>query len=226
MVSSDVPSELERGEILAFDRGLVLRESFGADFPLRDLHQIRTIEGRLYATCSFDNAIAIRHEDGRWSQWLPLGRPACAPWDHNHFNTVEYVAGNICLVAHNHGASEVLLFDAGTHELRQRIPLGVQAHNLWKSGDEWNVCSSAEGRLAGTRGFARETGGFPRGIFIGADFAIVGISELAERAARDFTNGELVVYDADWRECDRIVFSNEGLVLDIAELPPQEGAKP
>lgn len=217
MVSSTDPIQAERGEILVFDRQMQLIGSIGAAFAFRDLHQIRTFAGRLYATCSFDNMIAVKQE-GVWMQWHPLGKPSAEPWDVNHFNTVEFIDGQLSVLAHNHGASEILLFDPETHELSRRIALGMQAHNVWKHGTEWRVCSSAEGCLLGSEGFRVETGGFPRGIWIGPNHSIVGVSELAERQARDFTHGKLLVYDASWRRCDEILLDGEGLVLDIAPL--------
>lgn len=214
MVSSRVPVESERGTILVFDFDLKPMGEICADFPLRDIHQIRHFGDALYVTCSYDNMIAVR-ERGAWRQWYPLGMPACEPRDINHFNTIEQVDGLVCIVAHNKGDSEILMFDRATHTLRRRLQLGVQAHNVWKQRDEWCTCSSAEGRLIGSRGFEVATGGFPRGVWIGADCAVVGISQLAERSERDFTSGELIVYDAGWNECYRMVFEGEGLILDV-----------
>src|SRR5262249_4532647 len=150
----------ESGVVLVFDRSLRERESIAADFALRDMHQIRTHAGKLYVTCSFDNLVGVF--DGQsWQQWFPLGEPATELRDVNHFNTIEIIDTNLCLLAHNNGASEVLVFDAQTLLLRERFALGVQAHNIWKIGEEWCVCSSAEGKLIGTRGFEVITGGFP-----------------------------------------------------------------
>jgi hypothetical protein len=217
MVSSDVAAHAESGLVLVFDHLLRELTPIAAGFALRDMHQIRTLAGKLYVTCSFDNLIAV-FDGQNWRRWFPLGEPQTQPPDINHFNTVELVDGSLCVVAHNKGASEVLLFDRETLQLQERFHLGVQAHNVWKSGEEWCVCSSAEGKLVGTRGFEVVTGGFPRGIWIGEDYALVGISELAERQNRDFTSSEIIIYDSAWWECERIRLPNEGLVLDIAPL--------
>jgi len=218
MVSSTVPPDQERGSVLVFDRELKFKHALTAEFGLRDMHQIRSHAGKLYVTCSFENLIAIF--DGQsWRQWFPLGQAPAAPLDINHFNTIEIVDDRLCVVAHNNGASEVLLFDAQTLQLRERFHLGMQSHNVWKMNDEWCVCSSAEGKLIGNRGFEVITGGFPRGVWIGKDYALVGVSELAERQDRDFTSSEIIVYDSAWQECERVRLLNEGLVLDIAPLP-------
>ena len=218
MVSSDVPPHTENGVVLVFDHKLRELGPIAAEFALRDMHQLRTHAGKLYVTCSFDNFIAI-FDGASWQQWYPLGEPQGEPRDINHFNTVEFIDDKLCVVAHNKGASEVLLFDKQTLQLQERFQLGVQAHNVWRTNGEWRVCSSAEGKLLGSQGFEVATGGFPRGVWIGKDYALVGISELAERQDRDFTSSEIIILDSAWRECGRVGLPSEGLVLDIAPLP-------
>jgi hypothetical protein len=74
LVSSDVPAADERGEILIFDRRLQPCGSLRAPFPLRDLHEIAWHGGKLWATASHDNLVAVYDGSG-WQQWYPLGEP-------------------------------------------------------------------------------------------------------------------------------------------------------
>jgi hypothetical protein len=158
-------------------------------------------------------------QDNIWMKWWPLGRPLSGPADVNHFNSIEFVDGRLCLLAHNLSRpSEILVCNRDTLEIEERLTLGSQAHNIWKQTAEWCTCDSANGRLAGSAGFEVITGGFPRGISIGEDFSLVGISEIAERGERDLTNAEIAIYDKGWKKIDSICLPNEGLILDISAL--------
>lgn len=218
MVSSAIPHEEERGEILIFDRHLKRCGSIQAPFPLRDLHEIAWHDGRLWATTSFENAVAV-YDGERWEQWFPLGPHPEGAKDVNHFNSFMFDEDKVWVMAHNHGDSELLAFSLKTRELVQRIALGKCAHNMWRENGGITICSSLEGKLLGTSGFALETGGFPRGVAFDGNTRCVGISELAERSARDLTTGKLMVYDRQWNLQKEISLPGEGLVLDLMPLP-------
>ncbi|MEI6414556.1 MAG: hypothetical protein WCP34_09880 [Pseudomonadota bacterium] len=218
MVSSGVPQTQENGEIRIFEGARHLMDRWQAPFPLRDLHQIAWVGEDLWVTCCFDNLVAIRHPNGDWERWFPLGQPESEPFDRNHFNSLWVEGSRVCILAHNrdHPPSELLFFDSRSRTLLDRLPLGDQAHNVWRVGDEYCTCSSREGRLIGHRGFfAVETGGFPRGVARIGDEWFIGISQLAERDARDLTTGQIAVFDANWREKRRIPLTNQGLILDL-----------
>jgi len=162
-----------------------------APFPMRDLHPILIRGDTLWATCSFDNMIAL-HKDGAWEEWYPQGEPAGLLRDTNHFNTLSWIDARLAVVAYNlkQPPSEIF-FEWPSRRVVERFPLGAQSHNLWRAGSEWVTCSSGEGRIRGTAGFAVETGGYPRGIGFTADGICVGISEPAERMQRDLSLGQL-----------------------------------
>lgn len=214
LVSSDTPPEDERGHIKIFSRALVELGRLESPFPLRDLHQIYWDNGRLLATCSYENLIAI-YERGRWSRWYPLGQPQKAPMDVNHFNTISRFPEGLCLVAHNHGDSQIFVFNDDETSVVDVISLGKQSHNIWNIDGQWFTCSSGEGRILGTKGFELETGGFPRGVLFYGAYVLVGISELSERKHRDFTDGCILVFDRDWNYLKTIELPRQGLVLDI-----------
>lgn len=218
LVSSDVPQQDERGEILVFDHALQPCGALRAPFPLRDLHEIAWHGGKLWATCSFDNMIAL-FDGENWERWFPLGTGSDGPCDVNHFNSFMFEDDRVWILAHNRGASELLAFSLQTRSLVERVAIGNCGHNIWREDGRLFTCSSAEGRLLGERGFLLETGGFPRGVAFDGNSRCVGISELAEREDRDFTTGKLMLFDNDWKLQSEIGLPGEGLILDMLPLP-------
>jgi hypothetical protein len=220
MVSSSVPHEEERGRVLVFDRDLRLAGELQAPFPMRDMHEAIWHDGSLWVTCSFDNMVAIADlATGSWEAWYPLGRSALPPYDVNHINSLRVEEGALLAIAHNFGQSELLSFDLATRGLRSRVPLGLQSHNIRRRGEAIMTCSSANGLLVDDSGWSVEVGGFPRGLVIGQGGTFVGISEIAERDARDLTTGRIAVLDQGFRVVRTIPLAGEGLVLDLHELP-------
>lgn len=220
MVSSSDPAEGERGTILLFDPALRFTGELQAPFPMRDMHQILLREGTLWATCSYDNMVAVL-QDGKWDAWYPVGETAGEPRDVNHFNTLAWIDGRLAIVAHNlkNPPSEVLLFDWPSRTLVERFPLGAQSHNLWRDGGRWFTCSSGEGRIVDTGGGGVVTGGYPRGIGFGEEEICVGISEPAERMARDLSLGQLQFRDRGWKLLRSLLLEGEGLVLEVVPAP-------
>jgi hypothetical protein len=222
LVSSDVPPADERGEILIFDRHLQPCGSLRAPFPLRDLHEIAWHGGKLWATASHDNLIAVYDGSG-WEQWYPLGGPGVG--DQNHLNSFMFEDGLVWILAHNRGPSELLAFSLETRALVRRQMLGNCGHNMWREDGELLTCSSAESRLLGERGFVLETGGFPRGVAFDASSRCIGVSGLLERKARDFSSCKVLVTARDWTPRHQITLDNEGLVLDLMQLPAGFGLR-
>jgi hypothetical protein len=218
LVSSEIPQLDERGEILIFDDRLKPCGRLCAPFPLRDMHEIAWHGGKLWATCSFDNMVAL-FDGERWEQWYPLGTEPDGPRDANHFNSFMFDLDQVWILAHNRGASELLAFSLRTRALVERVELGNCGHNIWREDGQIFTCSSGSGKLLGDRGFMLETGGFPRGVAFNGGVRCVGISALAERKARDFTSGKLMLFDRDWKLRNEIQLPGEGLVLDMLPLP-------
>lgn len=217
LVSCNIDPAEERGEILVFDRALQPCASLRAPFPLRDLHEIAWYDNKLWATSSYDNMIAV-YDGQRWEQWFPLVEQDVG--DINHFNSLMFDDAHVWILAHNRGPSELMAFSLRTRELVQKIMLGNCGHNIWREDEQLYSCSSAEGKLRGEHGFVLETGGFPRGVAFDADTRCVGVSALAERKARDFTSGKLMVFTRDWAVRHEIDLAGEGLILDLLQLPP------
>lgn len=219
MVSSAEPAAGERGEILVFNRRLEQVGTWQAPFALRDMHEIKWHRNHLWVTCSHDNMLAVRTPDGQWQQWYPLGEPEGEARDINHFNSLCLDGDDLWLLAHNRGPSEILRFDLASRALRQRAPLGRQAHNLWRLGGAWHTCSSADGAIVGEDGCSVPTGGFPRGIARLPGGWAVGVSALAERSQRDYSAGQIAIFDRRWQELRRHSLPGEGLILDLLPCP-------
>lgn len=215
--SSGTPPQNERGRILVFDQSLNLAETWESPFPLRDMHQILWWREQLWITCSFDNMIAITNGQ-EWREWFPFGKSDTEPLDRNHFNSLTPHGDELIVIASNRGSSEMLHFDVDNVTLRMRLSLGTHAHNAWRQGAEWLVCSSGEGRIIGTNGFTLTCGNFPRGIAITKREIAVGLSEPAERDERDLTDGTINFYTRAWQLYGTIDLPRFGLVLDILAL--------
>jgi hypothetical protein len=222
LVSSPVPRDDERGCILLFDERLRQRDAVEAPFPLRDIHEIAWFDERLWVTCSFDDMIAI-FDGARWERWTPEvpERSSDRPLrdvanDRHHYNSFLYTGDEIALLAHNHGPSDLHCFERRSRSFRRTIPLGRQAHNVWREGDAYRTCSSIEGTLVGSDGWAHSIGGFPRGVCITDNYRAIGISALSERGQRDWTSAVVALHDASWRPLHHVHLLREGMILDLA----------
>ena len=224
--TSPLPKDRERGKVLVFDAELRLTEELAAPFALRDMHQLLFHDGSLWVTCSFDNMVAVF--DGRaWREWFPLGPPVAEPRDTHHFNSLTGFGDQLCVLAHNLGAltargSELHFFTLPDLQPAGVVALGAQAHNVWLHGSELMTCSSGEGRLVGANGTVVETGGFPRGVCRVGGETYVGLSEFAQRADRDDSRGQLLVFDAQWGRRRVIDLDGQGMVTDLLALSAVE----
>ena len=218
MVSSADAAEGERGAILVFDRAMRPLGELAPPFPMRDMHEILWKNGKLWVTCSFDNMIAVLDESsGSWESWYPFGPTPQPPYDVNHLNSLAFDAGDLCVIAHNRGPSELLRFDPTSRALLSRTPFGIQSHNIRRTREGALItCSSGDGTLVSLQGWRLEVGGFTRGIAIFEDETYVGVSEIAERQERDLSTGQLAVYDRAWNRVRTFALPGEGLVLDLS----------
>ena len=205
------------GEILVFDENLAQNGTIRAPFSLRDMHQILGFEGKLWVTCTYDNMVAVY--DGRsWEEWYPRGVSPSEPRDLNHFNSLALIDGELCVVANNHGPSEILRFELPGRSLKGSISLGDRSHNVWKEGARWMTCSSALGRILGSDGLQVPTGGFPRGVAFGGSLAYVGVSERTERWKRYWSSAAVIVFDGKWNHIREMHVPQEGVIQDLMAL--------
>ncbi|HYO80749.1 MAG TPA: hypothetical protein VES20_05055 [Bryobacteraceae bacterium] len=211
----------ERGSILVFDPRLELVGEITAPFALRDVHGIACFDDRLWVTCSFDNFIAVHDlSSGRWTRWYPAPdatEPGC---DSHHFNTVKFLDGEVWLVAHRFGPSEMLRFTYPDLQLDSAVSLGVMAHDIFNFGGAPATCSSGEGVLVNTRGERLRTGSFPRGMAEDTRGKLLGLSLNAPRAERHTQSAVLRWFTPEWRFESDYLLPGAGMVLDILALPP------
>ena len=227
--TSPIPKDQEKGSILCFDQAVCFLLEIKPPFPIRDIHQILVYDGKLWVTCSFDNMIAVF--DGiSWDTWHPLGTSQEEPHDVNHFNSLTAFGNELCLVAHNWGAttgklSELHFFRMPDRRWVRSIKLGSQAHNAWLHEGDLMTCSSAEGLLVSAKGKKIDTGGFPRGIAYVGDEIHVGISEFASRPDRDLGRGWIQVFDREWNLLRTLDMTGEGMVTDMLAISPDDAAR-
>jgi hypothetical protein len=202
-------------KILVFDYDLALRDVLVAPFPMRQVHQIGHHAGCLYATCTYDNMVAI-YDGTTWAKWYPV--PDNRDQDVNHLNSVFVRGGQIYVMAHNnnHAPSQAFKFDLATRRLLDTYELGYQSHNIWVARGAVYACDSAHGWITSTQQqTVHITGGFPRGVAVTRRRSIVGISELTVRKDREYTSGRLLVFAPGWRLLRAIVLEREGMVHDL-----------
>lgn len=214
----------EQGSILVFDQELRLYDELRPQFPLRDLHGIACFDGQLWVTCSYDNLVVIYDLAKRaWSRWYPAPDPAHRDRDIHHFNSIRLLGGQLCLLAHNFGASALLFYDYPSLQLDSALPLGTMAHDLFYFDNAIATCSSGDGCILNKNGHRLRTGGFPRGVQITSAGNLLGISMESSRSQRQQQDGILRWYTSDWRFRADYVLPDVGMVLDILDLGDQDG---
>ncbi len=213
LVSSRKNPEDEKGLILKFDHNLQLLDELQPSFQLKDIHQIRVIDSKLYVTCTGDNMIAL-YNGREWEQWYPN---EFRNQDTNHFNSLHHDEKHIYLMAHNWGESEVYVFDRKNRELLRKIKMGKCAHDIWlDENDTLYTLSSEESRLIDSHNHTTlALEGFPRGIVKTDNHSYIGISERVERNIRDFVDGKILIFDKQHNKTGELTLKSEGMVLDI-----------
>jgi len=204
----------ENGEILVFDFTMKQVGSLRAPFPLRDMHQILYSDGKLWITCSFDNMVAVfdfRH----WQRWYPSEDERERGKDIHHFNSLYRAGRDFYVLGHNFGASDIWRFSYPGLQLKEKIRLGNQAHNIWLDGQELYTCDSQYGLVVGNHASRNTIGGFSRGAVMTADRIYIGTSDVAERESRDQVSSRIVVFDRKWRLVDEWIIDGHGQLLDM-----------
>jgi hypothetical protein len=211
----------EKGSVLVLDANSLrqISELCPDEFPLRDVHGMALFDGKLWITSSFDNMVATFDlVKKKWGKWYPSADIGARDRDVNHFNTIVHDGDRICLLAHNNGPSHILFYDRQTLELCSALKLGCQAHDIFWVDGAVTTCSSANGLLISSKGWALRTGAFPRGIAITEEGIVVGISQMAQRSDRHKTSGILRKFTPAWGHLADYVLPGVGMVLAILPL--------
>jgi len=189
------------------------------DFRLRDIHGISYFDDKLWVTSSFDNLVAVFDPTSHsWTKWYPSRDLSARDHDVNHFNTIVGDAESVCLLAHNNGPSDLLLYDRSSLDLNAVLQLGCQAHDIFSAPGGIGTCSSADGMLIASTGWKLRTGGFPRGVAYGDDFILVGLSQIANRSVRHETSGIVRRFTPEWHYAADYLLPRVGMVLAILQV--------
>jgi hypothetical protein len=221
--------QLERGSVLVLDGALQVVRTAEPPFALRDLHGSAVCSDRLWVTCSYDDKVARWDPNAdAWDTWQPLPTNA-REQDKYHWNSItEWPDGSLALVAHNHGRSEIHFFDPTTLALLRSITLGYQAHDTFLVDGAPATCSSGEGHLRSTNGWALRTGAFPRGLAEVGDHRYLGVTPVAPREGRRTTSPVIRRLTRDWGFAGDLILPQAGMLLALlpvsyeasADLPP------
>jgi hypothetical protein len=136
-------------------------------------HQVACLEDRIFICDSGHNLLRVF--DPRTGTVQSIGFDARRNW----INSVNLINGEIHIVFHNHGWSDLVTLDADFRPRHEKNRIGVCAHHVWSmQGERW-TCSSQEGKLRSIDS-ARvvELGGYPRGVAISGRWLIIGISRM------------------------------------------------
>ena len=212
----------QQGTILVLDHTFRVVEVLQPPFPLRDLHGIACFDGCIWVTCALDNMVAICDLATRdWVCWYPAPDPHDRDQDVHHFNTIQLIDEQVCLVAHHYGPSEVLFYDYPSLQLVSAIPLGAFSHDLFFFKDALATCSSADGWIVNRRGQHLRTGGFPRGIVTTPEGNLAGISVNCSHDERQLQDGILRWYTSDWEFKTDFVLPRVGMVHSVLDVGDQ-----
>lgn len=217
-------SHIERPRLLTFD-GRMKRASIREfQVPAGGVHQLIHSGDTIFCTASAEDGVVIS-KGGKDEIWYPSKDPDDHGRDVHHFNSVWINGDRLFLVGHNNGPSEVWEFTYPDREFVRRTIVGKYVHNVWPYKGGLAVCNSGNGRLEALDGTQIvETGGFPRGVAIGPERTVVGVSARASRSNRWLTIGKLQVYDPDWKLMKTISLGVSGGVCEIRNVDCPDAA--
>ncbi len=211
-------SRIERPRLLVFDYNFKLQNCQSFEIDAGGLHQITYFDSKLYCSCSRDDSFIVK-ENNEWHIWYPSNYIEHHNKDTHHFNSIWFNEGKLFVVGHNNGPSDVWEFSYPDLTIKNKFRIGTHIHNVWKENDVLTVCNSGRGRIETVENqVICETGGFPRGVAIGDDINLVGVSDIANRSNRWLTNGKVNIYSKDWRILDSLDLGKCGQVLEIRLL--------
>ncbi|MBZ0110915.1 MAG: hypothetical protein K8J08_00500 [Thermoanaerobaculia bacterium] len=211
-------SQIERPRLLVLDANFNVVEVREFGVRAGALHQILFRDEHLLCTCSRDDSVVVYHQ-GSWTVWYPSSDRRHHGRDTHHFNSVWIEGDRLFVVGHNNGPSDIWEFSWPERHLIEKHRIGLTAHNVWREGDSLAVCNSGSGTLENLRGeVLATTGGFPRGVVIGLDRNIIGVSWIANRSNRKQSPGRLQVFSKDWTLEKEIDLGLCGQVTEVRSL--------
>ncbi len=220
-------AHIERPRLLVFDRDLKFVERQRFPFKAGGLHQILFHQQRLYCSCSRQDAILVRDLEKKWSVWHPSTEPAHHGRDTHHFNSIWFDDDRMFLAGHNNGPSDLWEFTADDRQLIAKHRVGHYIHNIWKEGNQLTVCNSFAGTVESVDGRVLcSLKGFPRGVMIGHDINVIGVSDIANRRQRSKMTGRLHIYSKEWELQKVINLGQCGQVNELRNLNGHDASHP
>jgi hypothetical protein len=198
----------------------------------RGVHQIDFFEGALWIVDTYRDRIvevpiaAIGH---RWRHaarmHYPVGRVGIGREqpNHAHFNSLYRGDCGIYVIAHNETVktcrgSELFLLDVDGSVLARELIGGSCCHNIGILDGHRVTCRSVEGTVAVGDDEVLRLDAFVRGLALGLDHHVVGMSPIgADRRQRDEGEGGVVVTTAGFRPLATLRLSGTQ-VLDIRRV--------
>jgi hypothetical protein len=155
---------------------------------------------------------------GEWDRWYPAPNPAHRDRDIHHFNTIDFINGQVYLIAHNFGPSFLMSYDYPSLQLNSTVPLGCSSHGLFLFENTFGTCSSGDGSIVNRGGHRLRTGNFPRGVAMTPQGNLLGMSMCSSRADRPLQDGILRWYSSNWHFKTDFVLPSVGMILDILDV--------
>ena len=221
MINSETAIEHEKGCLIKLDPFNNKVGILETAIQMRDLHGIESIGNTIWCTCSYDNALALVSE-GSTRFVYPLGRPKQPPFDINHLNTILHHEGNLYLMAHNKGRSQIYRLQSGDLSILDVWDIGIHAHDIWFDNGSLRLCSSGESAVVGPDGFRQHVGGFPRGHISNGEHHVIGITQHNKKSERDRSSGLILMTNHKYETISVLNINAFGMILDILELSDEE----
>lgn len=212
--------------IFVFDKDLKLVGKMPQQLKNHGLHEILIdpTTGLLWATASLQNKIVMLGVDGSTKSYYPN---AFKNIDHNHFNSLCLVGGNMLITAHNNGKKDSEIYKCSIGEKpkvikKYKMKGCTHSHNCFILDGELCTCASEESAVKTKEGhslFDVKFGGYTRGVVIGKREIVVGVSARAIREDRIQADGNIFIFDRDTRELKKkIDLPKIGQVAEIRAL--------
>lgn len=188
-------------------------------------HQIIWFDNRLWiANTQYDYVSIYDPDNDSWDIWRMYDDSIYKTDDKkgnnwHHMNGVWFHKGYVFVCAHNNNhPSFIQIHNYPDMKHLGTITIGKKIHNVWPEGNELLTCSSDEGKIITTNG--REvvnTGGFPRGVAITDKYNCIGVSSYSASrgGVRDHKDGEINIYDKEWKLIRSIVPKGFGQIFEM-----------
>tara|TARA_Y100000034_G_scaffold116828_2_gene155639 strand:- start:638 stop:1663 length:1026 start_codon:yes stop_codon:yes gene_type:complete len=203
-----------------------------------DVHQMQVHNGKIWATCTGLNTIAIIDpKDGSFIHWLP--NKEWSGSDLNHFNSLFFDQENkVYITAHNNSfksnnCSQIYIHDTTTYEQLDLIELPLYcSHNVVKIGSTLFIGDTNQSSIAIVEDreivdyIKIDENKWLRGIAISEDMWAIGVSPFTESNYRESGDGKVVLTGNDFKQQGEIYLPSSGQIYELRWLDVWDHAHP